>query len=163
MIEVEIPTIKRTKLYFSSEQREKKYRFTKNKSNHNSRHTSLHREDMQEIPVTWWNGIFRHGEALHVPPPTLLGVHFTRLTFLFCFFFLVKYQISHKLTQKRKNHCEKIKKPFNSSFKNFVFKGIFIVSLYILIIYYFFIFGQKLNCLSDDIIIMRKIIIEIQK
>jgi hypothetical protein len=52
---------------------------------------------MKKIPVTWWNGIFGHEEALHAPPPTLSGVRFTRLTFLF-FIYLFKYQVSPKLT-----------------------------------------------------------------
>ena len=62
-----------------------------------------------------------------------------------------------------KNHCEMMKKALDSSLKFFVFKSILVVLLCFLIVCYFFIIGQILNCLSTDIIITKFFFVKIQK
>jgi hypothetical protein len=78
---------------------------------------------------------------------TLEGVLHAPHLFLNYFLYLVKYQItlSWLNNNNKKNHYEKIKKPFDSNFKIFTFKSILVISLYFLIIFLFFIFGQILN------------------
>ena len=63
----------------------------------------------------------------------------------------------------KKKYCEKTNNPLDSSSKIFSFKGILVVSLCFLIVYYFLIFNQIPNCLSANIIMMKKNIMKITK
>ena len=53
----------------------------------------------------------------------------------------------------KKNYCEKMKKHLNSNFKIFAFKNCFIMLFNCLL---YFIFDEISNCLSVDLIIMKK-------
>jgi hypothetical protein len=79
---------------------------------------------------------------------------------LICFLFIQipKMPLSSLYNYKKKNHYEKTKRHLDSRFKFFAFTGIFIISLCVLIVYYFYIWSKKTNCLC--IIITKKIIVK---
>jgi len=61
----------------------------------------------------------------------------TRKSLFFLFIQIPKMPLSSLYNYKKKNHYEKTKRTLDSRFKFFAFTGIFVISLCVLIVYYF--------------------------
>jgi hypothetical protein len=64
---------------------------------------------------------------------------------LICFLFIQipKMPLSSLYNYIKKNHYEKTKRPLDSRLKLFAFTGIFVISLCVLIVYYFYIWSKN--------------------